>query len=1472
MRSFRRDQMCTAAVSALVLACPMVATPALANPQGGVVVGGQATVTSSGNTVQVNQSSKVVVIDWNSFNIAQGETTVFNQPGATAMAVNRIGGANPSQILGNLLANGRIVIINGNGVLFGPNARINVGSLVATTEDASNADLMSGKATFSGTSTATVENQGSITTTSGGVVGLIAGAVSNSGLITARLGSVTLGASRQFTLDFTGDGLISFPIDGQVLARAIGSDGQPVQALVANSGRIEGSTVLLSGRAAQGLVQNVVDMSGVVVATNARDAGGAIVLDGGDGGVAISGALDASGSQGPGGTVSVSGGAIALTGAAINATGTSGGGTVTLGGWSASSLVADGATSIDVSATQQGDGGHVSVIAQENGFFGSISARGGALAGDGGSVETSGDLLSVTGARVDTLAPHGKTGNWLLDPYTVEICDDSTPGGCTTSGYAFPDTTTDGSVSTINVSDLVQALATSNVTIAAHGEVVPGMGSTTVGSGNSGTTTTGSGNPTTGGNPSTSGGGTTGSNPTDPPSDITVLTPISWSAPTVLELGASDAIDIQKPITVGGGGGLVLGDATDTSLQPQSITIGANINFTGSAAGAPSVLTLNPAPDGSWSLYDHAVVSFADTGYAFSAGGVSYTLIGDAATLASDLASNPGGDYALARDLDASGSAYTAPLAADFTGVFEGFNHAIDSLTINDTSDSNVGLFGIVDTGAVVQDLALTHLSVTGSAASASVGGLAGANNGTLSDIEVSGAVTGGASANVGGLVGDNGAAISGATVNAVATAGDNGVVGGVMGTNSGYVIYASAAGAAIGGRSATVGGLAGDNSYVVTQSLSTAFVQGGAGSTVGGFVGANSNIIAASYFDVDAAGTTTAAGSDTGTTAITGDHTAALQSALPADFDSTVWAIGSGDGYPYLINAYSGVPQVISGVAYSDAGTTKLGSSSSGLVSVDVLLSGADVGDVTAGANGYYYLALQPGTLSGSQDLLTYLAGGSVKANTYIQAPSADVTNADLYGGTLRMVSAAGSVSDILAGVSTAVGSKTGRDLLYSGGAFATNASLRIESSSSSGLVIDSALTSGAGDIVIDASGPVTQSAALTGAGLVLLGTNASYTLTASNAVSTVAANTGAVDLANGADLTVGAVGGVTGVTSSAAVTLSGSDLTIASGAQVTAGSGANVVLSTAGNFINSEGGDAVQVSGGGRWLIYSNAPGGDTFGALDSSNTAIWNSTLSGYAPASVTQSGDRYLFAYQPTVTVTTTDVTKEYGADASTDVAAAYTIGAVQSGVANAYLGDSAAAVYSGTPTVTSTGSAVTAGVSGSPYAITAAAGSMSVGDGYALAFANTGTLTVTARPITVTADDASRAYGSANPTLTYTVGGDGLVNGDTLSGSLATTATVTSAVGSYSITQGTLGSSNYDITSFTPGTLTVTPATHSWTPGYTASLDLLGGASGLPPPPPNGGNPGGAGPDPGPDTKNPVCVVADAPSSCSGTGD
>jgi len=94
--------------------------------------------------------------------------------------------------------------------------------------------------------------------------------------------------------------------------------------------------------------------------------------------------------------------------------------------------------------------------------------------------------------------------------------------------------------------------------------------------------------------------------------------------------------------------------------------------------------------------------------------------------------------------------------------------------------------------------------------------------------------------------------------------------------------------------------------------------------------------------------------------------------------------------------------------------------------------------------------------------------------------------------------------------------------------------------------------------------------------------------------------------------------------------------------------------------------------------------------------------------------------------------------------------------------------------------------------------------------YTLAYNTATTLAdIAKRAITVTTDGAHRTYGDANPGFTYTVGGSGLVAGDTLSGALATSATTASGIGNYGITLGTLANSNYDI-SYTGADLAITP--------------------------------------------------------------
>src|SRR6185436_5233170 len=103
---------------------------------------------SGSNSTVINQATDKAIINWQDFSIATGSSVTFNQPGTSSIALNRVLGSTPSTINGDLFANGHVWLINGNGVLFGKGAQVNVGSLIATSADMSDQDFMSGNYKF----------------------------------------------------------------------------------------------------------------------------------------------------------------------------------------------------------------------------------------------------------------------------------------------------------------------------------------------------------------------------------------------------------------------------------------------------------------------------------------------------------------------------------------------------------------------------------------------------------------------------------------------------------------------------------------------------------------------------------------------------------------------------------------------------------------------------------------------------------------------------------------------------------------------------------------------------------------------------------------------------------------------------------------------------------------------------------------------------------------------------------------------------------------------------------------------------------------------------------------------------------------------------------------------------------------------------------------------------------------------------
>jgi filamentous hemagglutinin family protein len=454
------------ALLATTFLCTALPVFAQSLPQGGTVVGGDAAISSPDPaTLAIDQGSERAIINWSSFNIGDGYAVVFRQPNAGSLTLNRVTGGDPSTILGSLTANGTVMLVNPDGILFGQGAQVDVGALVASTHDMLDANFMAGQYVFdqSGDPSASIVNLGTITAREGGYAALVAPGVRNEGVITARLGKVGLSSANRFALDLYGDDLIKLAVDDEILSEVIDlTTGQPLTTHVDNQGTLsaDGGTVAMTGVTARRVVDQVINNDGVIEANSVGVKNGKIVLSAQtaetkvpqapDQKVRVSGEIIAAGDD-PGeygGKVLITGELLRLAHANIDASGASGGGTVLGGGDylggnapdelvallgiereasampTASTLYVDAETSIDVSALTDGSGGKA-VFWSDNStlFAGTANARGGDIAGDGGFVEVSGYKQLRMAGIVSVDAPAGSAGKLLLDPQILEITD-----------------------------------------------------------------------------------------------------------------------------------------------------------------------------------------------------------------------------------------------------------------------------------------------------------------------------------------------------------------------------------------------------------------------------------------------------------------------------------------------------------------------------------------------------------------------------------------------------------------------------------------------------------------------------------------------------------------------------------------------------------------------------------------------------------------------------------------------------------------------------------------------------------------------------------------------------------------------------------------------------------------------------------------------------------------------------------------
>lgn len=457
---------CTALTAGVGLAAQAAPSGASYDPQ-------TVSVSQAGARTTVTQTTARAVVDWSSFDVGAQEAVAFSQPGSDAAILNRIHSPTASQIDGTLTAPGRVIIQNGNGVFFGANARVDVGSLVATTLQVDKDQFLgSGRLVLNGLTNpdAGVANAGQITAADKGLVALVGARVANSGVIKARLGTVALASGAAATIDFGGDGLVQIALTDPLTRQPTGAG-----ALVANSGHIaaDGGSVLLSANAAAGLISQAINLSGVIEARSVGQSGGQVALLGGASGqvtVADSGVIDVSGTSG--GAATVTGQSVVLdAGSRIDATGSAGvGGTIRIGGdyrgqgstpHAQTTSVAAGAV-LDASGAS-GGGTVVAWSDRYTAFDGTARAGASASGAGGGLVETSSaGVLSIgTSAQVSTASPLGANGVWLLDPDSISIVASGGSAGSPT------DANNASGASTINASTIVSALASSDVELVA---------------------------------------------------------------------------------------------------------------------------------------------------------------------------------------------------------------------------------------------------------------------------------------------------------------------------------------------------------------------------------------------------------------------------------------------------------------------------------------------------------------------------------------------------------------------------------------------------------------------------------------------------------------------------------------------------------------------------------------------------------------------------------------------------------------------------------------------------------------------------------------------------------------------------------------------------------------------------------------------------------------------------------------------
>ncbi|WP_306607114.1 filamentous hemagglutinin N-terminal domain-containing protein, partial [Azonexus sp.] len=471
---------------------------AFALPNGAQVVAGSAAITQNGNTLNI-ANTPGAIINWANFSVGALEAVRFQQQSALSSVLNRVTGSEASAIHGAMTSNGRVWLINPNGILFGQGARIDIPGFVASTLNVSNADFLAGRMNFSAGGVAgNIRNEGTLSNAGAGNIYLIAPDIANTGIINAPNGEVLLAAGRQVSL------VDNAHPDVQIVVSAPDDQAINLGQIVAQNGRVSLFGALLKQKGTVSADSVAVDAAGRIVFkgrqvtleegsnTNARGTqanGGSISVES-TGDTRILGTLDASSTEAKGGTIRALGERVAVTGnAVLDASGNTDGGRILVGGDfqgknpdvqnAQTTLLGKNAT-LKANAGNNGDGGTIIVWGDgTTRAYGNIEARGGKQSGNGGFVEVSGKKWLDFQAKVDTSAGNGKRGTLLLDPDELVIGNVADKDGDGTPDEVGDDVTTDITAgelpstipSYIKASTLAALLGSTDVSLAATNSI-----------------------------------------------------------------------------------------------------------------------------------------------------------------------------------------------------------------------------------------------------------------------------------------------------------------------------------------------------------------------------------------------------------------------------------------------------------------------------------------------------------------------------------------------------------------------------------------------------------------------------------------------------------------------------------------------------------------------------------------------------------------------------------------------------------------------------------------------------------------------------------------------------------------------------------------------------------------------------------------------------------------------------------------